>query len=226
MVKVKNDMNDTESNEENLRREAQGSGREGQETGNLEAVRLRSEAPARHAGRKRAKRPRCDTAVRQLSAEQRSRVDAWLFDGNMSYREVITLGQKELGTTLSLGALSRYFQQEVACGRRRKEPEGGNSYISLLESMIEAALRAAQTVEIGNDPRALAAFARVMVAARQEANEALRASTTREKFEFDAATACLIHQVKVKSIAEDEALDDGERILKIREAMFGPNLPS
>jgi hypothetical protein len=92
--------------------------------------------------------------------------------------------------------------------------------------MNEAALRAAQTVEIGNDPRSLAEFARILVAARQEANEALRASTIRQKFEFDAATACLIHQVKASSIAADEALDDGERILKIREELFGPNLPS
>jgi hypothetical protein len=171
------------------------------------------------------KRPRSDTAVRQLTPEQRAKVDAWLFDGQLCYREVIALCQKELGAAISLGSLSRYYQQELACGRQRQLRDSAGGYVSLLESMIESALRAAQTVEIGNDPRALAAFARVMVAARQEANEALRASTIREKFEFDAATACLIHQVKVKSIAEDEALDDGERILKIREELFGPNLP-
>jgi hypothetical protein len=91
--------------------------------------------------------------------------------------------------------------------------------------MNEAALRAVQTVEIGNDPRTLVDIARALTAARQEANESLRATTIREKFEFDAATACLVHQVKVSSIVEDESLDDGQRILKIREELFGPDLP-
>jgi hypothetical protein len=31
--------------------------------------------------------------------------------------------------------------------------------------------------------------------------------------------------VKVQSIASDEALDDRQRIMKIREELFGPNLP-
>ena len=91
--------------------------------------------------------------------------------------------------------------------------------------MNEAALRAVQTVEIGNDPRTLVDIARALTAARQEANQCLRATTFRQKFEFDAATACLVHQVKVQSIVEDEALDDGQRIMKIREELFGPNLP-
>jgi hypothetical protein len=91
--------------------------------------------------------------------------------------------------------------------------------------MNQATLRALERLELGNDPKVLAEYARVLVAARQEANHSLRASTTREKFEFDAATACLVHQVRVQSIVEDEALDDGQRIMKIREELFGPDLP-
>jgi hypothetical protein len=173
---------------------------------------------------KRGRRPRSDTNVRQLKPEQRARVDAWLFEGELSYREVVALCQKELGTELTLGSLSRYYQQELALGRRRAK-DSVSGYVSLLESMNEAALRAVQTVEIGNDPRTLVDIARVLTAARQEANESLRATTIREKFEFDAATACLVHQVKVSSIVEDDSLDDGQRILKIREELFGPDLP-
>jgi hypothetical protein len=174
--------------------------------------------------RKVGRRPRGDTAVRQLSPEQRARVDGWLFEGELSYREVVALCQKELGTELSTAALSRYYQQELALGRRR-EKDSVSGYVSLMESLNEAALRAVQTVEIGNDPRTLVDIARALTAARQEANESLRATTIREKFEFDAATACLVHQVKVSSIVEDEALDDGQRIMKIREELFGPDLP-
>src|ERR1700722_11779001 len=65
--------------------------------------------------RKLGRRPASNTAVRQLTPEQRARVDGWLFDGELSYREVVALCQKELGTPLSVASLSRYFQQELAC---------------------------------------------------------------------------------------------------------------
>ena len=98
--------------------------------------------------RKLGRRPASNTAVRQLTPEQRARVDGWLFDGELSYREVVALCQKELGTPLSVASLSRYFQQELACGRPRRTKDG-SGYVSLLESLNEAALRAVQTVEIG-----------------------------------------------------------------------------
>ena len=90
--------------------------------------------------------------------------------------------------------------------------------------MNQAALRAVGTTgDRARIPGSSRKHARVLVAARQEANQALRAATTRQKFEFDAATACLVHQVGVQSIAADEALDDGQRIMKIREELFGPD---
>ena len=117
-------------------------------------------------------------------------------------------------------------RQEQGGARRHAAGAGsGSGYLALLDSMNQAALRAARRVELSEDPRVVAQYARVLVSARQEANHALRAATTREKFEFDAATACLIHQVKVQSIASDESLDDGQRIMKIREELFGPDLP-
>jgi hypothetical protein len=178
------------------------------------------------------RRPRSDTAVRRLTPEQRAKVDGWLFDEQFSYAEVVLRCEKELGLALSKVNVGRYCRQEQANGRRRNASErsqpvqdGGSCYVEMLESMSRAAQRAAGQIEIRNDPRMLVEFARVLTAARQEANQALRATTTREKFEFDAATACLVHQVGVQNIVEDEALDDGQRILKIRTELFGPDLP-
>ena len=91
--------------------------------------------------------------------------------------------------------------------------------------MIRVALDTALSAEQPAERRVVADFAKVLISARRESHEALRAATTREKFEFDAATACLIHQVKTMAIAADESLDDGERIQKIREELFGPDLP-
>ena len=177
----------------------------------------------------RSRRPRSDTAVRRLTPEQRAQVDAWLFDEHLPYREVAARCQQELGVALTEDNVGSYCRQERAQGRSRTDGattmDGGAGYIATLEAMSRAAQRAAERIEITDDPRMLAEFARVMVAARREASESLRACTMRQKFEFDAATACLVHQVKMQSIVADEALSDGERILKIREELFGPNLP-
>lgn len=176
-------------------------------------------------GRKSTKRPRSDTAVRRLTPEQRAKVDAWLFDEQLPYRAVAARCLQELGIKLSTAGLCRYFRQELP-HRNRPQPSGSAGYLTLLEKLNDAALRAAEHIELDNDPRRLAEFARILVAARNEASHALRACTTRQKFEFDAATACLIHQVKMQCIAADESLDDCQRILKIREELFGPNLPA
>jgi hypothetical protein len=175
-------------------------------------------------GTKKGRRPRCDAAVRQLPPEQRAKVDAWLFDELLPYEEVIRRAQSELDAKLTRSGLSRYARQELA-GRIRTKPSGAAGYVALLETINHAVLRAAQRLELESDPKALAQFARVLVAARNEASHSLRACTTRQKFEFDAATACLVHQVKMQSIAGDESLDDTQRILKIREELFGPDLP-
>ena len=164
--------------------------------------------------------------MRGLTPEQRAKVDTWLFNEQLSYDVVAARCQTELGVAISPGCIGAYCRQEQGGARRHAAGAGsGSVYLALLNSMNQAALRAARHVEISDDPRVVAQYARVLVSARQEANHALRAATTREKFEFDAATACLIHQVKVQSIASDEALDDGQRIMKIREELFGPDLP-
>jgi hypothetical protein len=176
-------------------------------------------------GRKSGRRPRSDTGVRQrLDPDQRAKIDAWLFDEQLSYGDVAKRAEQELGQKFSVSGISRYSRQEK-CVRVARKTAGGSGYKALLQTLNDAALRAAQDVKIGNDPRALAEVAKVLVAARQEANHALRAATTREKFEFDAATACVIHQARVQAITADESLDDGQRILKVRQELFGPNLP-
>jgi hypothetical protein len=170
------------------------------------------------------RRPRSDTTVRRLTAEQRARVDVWLFDDLLSYKEVAARCHQELGVRIAANCIGVYCRQEQGV-RSRQKADAGQGYEALLEGLNRVALRAVERAEIGKDPRVLAEFARVLVSARQEANHSLRASTTRERFEFDAATACLAHQAKVQSIASDEALDDSQRILKIREELFGPDLP-
>jgi len=43
----------------------------------------------------------------------------------------------------------------------------------------------------------------------------------REKFEYDAAKKAMELAAEIKTVAADDALDDDEKIQKVREALFG-----
>jgi len=183
-------------------------------------------------GNQKQRRGRCDSILRRLLPEQRDQVDAWLFDERLPYDAVAEKCLKHFNLGIATSSVGRYCRSE---GKRPSRPRGtplfaanpGGAYVKLLENLNHALLKAAQNLDLeAADPDAIAKLTGVLIAARHEANHALRASTTREKFEFDAATACLIHQIRVKSIADDESLDDTARIQKIREELFGPNLPA
>ena len=59
----------------------------------------------------------------------------------------------------------------------------------------------------------------LMSSAEVRKDEELRLA--REKFEFDAAKKAMELAAEIKGIAADDALDDDEKIQKVREALFG-----
>ena len=178
------------------------------------------------------RRGRGDALLRSLPPDQRAQVDHWLFEERLPYPIVAERCHAQFKLKINPSSVGRYSRREQA-GHRPRQParaglcfaDPGAGYEALLAAMNQAALEAAKHLELESDPKSVADYARVLIAARNEANHSLRATTTREKYEFDAAAACLVHQVKLKSIAEDESLDDGQRIAKVREQLFGPELP-
>ncbi|MDB6066454.1 MAG: hypothetical protein JWR26_2662 [Pedosphaera sp.] len=80
---------------------------------------------------------------------------------------------------------------------------------------------------------------RVMIALRQEENErkrlALQAERTAQhgrkvallekRFQFSASVECLRHEKEMKEIMAKKEWDDGDKVMEIRERLFGPNLP-
>lgn len=57
--------------------------------------------------------------------------------------------------------------------------------------------------------------------AKAQATKEADLALAREKFEFDAAKKAMEFAAEIKSIAADDALDDDEKIQKVREALFG-----
>jgi hypothetical protein len=180
---------------------------------------------------------RSDSILSGLPPEQQAKVKQWLFEENQSFAAVAGRCRTDLGVEVSKTSVLRYYRREVsrrrleaALGRREGglDPAAGDAnecYAELVATAGEMALESARGEVDAEKRRVFVECTKLLIAARREGNYARRVDLAREKFEFDAATACLVHQVRVQSIVEDEALDDGQRILKIREELFGPDLP-
>jgi hypothetical protein len=183
-------------------------------------------------------KPRSDSKLHGLAAEQRAKLEGWLFGENRRLEEVAERCEKEFGVTVNETTVGRYRQREKArweterlagTGNGDTRPAPGTSaeekYRELLIRLAEFVLTKADDLEDEENRKMVAEFTKVLIAARRESNYAQRAALAREKFEFDAATACLLNQVEVQSVMKDEAMDDGERILKLRQELFGKDLP-
>jgi hypothetical protein len=186
-------------------------------------------------------KPKSSFKVYGLEPEQRAKVDEWLFKENLSTREVSKRCETEFQAPVSAASVSRYFrreklQQELRSAAKRIAAQSASArnqvdaremeFQCLLASARALARACAESEQMDAEKRrTFVDCLRLLISARREDHESLRAETTREKFEFDAATACLTHQIEMEEIVREESVNDGERILAIRRALFGPELP-
>jgi hypothetical protein len=182
-------------------------------------------------------KPRSDSKLHGLAAEQRAKLDVWLFTEGLTYKKVVELCLADLGVEVSQAGVCRYFREENE--RRMAQTSGGRAgpsawrlgietdggYRELMQRTERLALSAAKAGGRKGDFNRLVELTRLQIAARREANMAQRVALAQEKLEFDAATACLVHQKEIQAIASDDGLDEGDRIRAIREELFGANLP-
>ena len=78
----------------------------------------------------------------------------------------------------------------------------------------------------------LAHVTRLMIAVRKEDNERRRVelhgrkvALAEKRFQFSASVECLRHEKEMKEIMAKKEWDDGDKVMEIRERLFGPNLP-
>jgi hypothetical protein len=218
------DGNFTEANEENKWAE-----RERGDNGTSKIGDLRFEKGT-------GSKARSDSKLNGLTAEQQASVKRWLFEDNLSFRRVVELCRAELGVEVGQSSVVRYYRREVSvrrlekCLRRREGSVGANGsgqdgYADLLATAEELALESARGEVDDAKRRAFVDCMKLLIAARREGNYARRVALAREKFEFDAATACVMRQMEIQMVMEDESLTDEERIRSVREELFGENLP-
>ena len=187
-------------------------------------------------------KPKGNSILDRMPVEQRAELDKWLFDENATYRSVVERCQKEFGVKVALPSVARYYQREFRARSLERfsrtihqknellkimnEKQHPNGNYELMIRMAEnMAVEEALKPEDERDYRKVGYLARLIIAAKEESSTAIHAEIARCKYEYDFATECLIHKVKFDAILAEEGLDDGERIEKIREELFGPDLP-
>ena len=181
---------------------------------------------------------RSDSTWANLTPEQRDSLESWLFVENLGYAEVLERARKEFGLNSSLPSLAR-FRRRLSVERTHRESLGMDDILRQVvdadlpsEKLTSAAMNLAAkqlllcAIESPHKTKEFARFARVLFAHQQQHTRQSWLNIARCKFEFDAATATLIHHLKIQEHIDDESLSDEQKIRKIREDMFGPeNLP-
>src|SRR5882762_3607895 len=147
------------------------------------------------------RRIRCDSKLRGLPTELRVKVDAWLFEEDWTYEEVVEECLREFGLQVSKSSVGRYYER-VSADRFAKlqrekrmalEPElsPAEAYEVLLWRIGTIALELMDE-EVVNS-KAVVMLARVLLAARREKHMATRVWVERRKAENWMARECLRH---------------------------------
>jgi hypothetical protein len=180
---------------------------------------------------------RSDSTWAALTPEQRESLEDWLFEENLGYTEALERAQKEFGVTASKTSLIRFYQR-AAAERAKREfldlettiremkglevdvPEMRSAAMCLItKRLMKLSLESPEQV------KEMAWLGSVLV--QNEAQSIKRGwlNIGREKFQYDAATACMIHKLRIDEVMADESMTDGQQVQKIREEIFGPILP-
>jgi flagellar biosynthesis GTPase FlhF len=168
-------------------------------------------------------------------------MNKWLFEENATYREVIDRCRKEFGVNVVITTVARYYQREFRARSLERFSRSIHEKKEILKIVsdkqepqddYELMLRMAETMAVEEalkpdkerDYRKVGYLARLIISAREEATSRMHADLALQKAQYDIATTCLMHKIKMDLICE-ETKDEREMIEKIREELFGPNLP-
>ncbi|MDB6067032.1 MAG: hypothetical protein JWR26_3240 [Pedosphaera sp.] len=191
-------------------------------------------------------KPNSSSILHGLPPEQRERVNLWLFEENVSYEEVADRCRKIMEVKVSRSSVQRYYERECIV-RRLEGPACGVGELKKMAASLGKHTEEEYSIAVGIARQVAAAEAlkpehhanigklnemlRMMVAVRKEDNERKRVELHRRKvalaekrFQFNAAIECFEHERDMKEIMAKK-VEDGEKVMEIRERLFGPDLP-
>jgi hypothetical protein len=146
---------------------------------------------------------RCDCKLTGLPAAQRVKVDAWLFEEGLTYKEVVEGCLREFGLKVSKSSVGRYCERistnRFAKIQREKrmalEPElsPAEAYKELLQRIAVLAWEEMDQPLEDINHKVVVRLVRVLIAARREKHVETRVMVERRKVENWLARECLRH---------------------------------
>jgi hypothetical protein len=189
------------------------------------------------------RKPHSASRIHSLTAAQLQQLDEWLFQENLSYRDIGRRWKTKFGFNLDQHAISRYYRdtkQKQNLDEIIARAHHANATVKKLaqnpvetsKAILQIAGQLAFDTAVQNasgeqpDLDTLRKVMDVYLDTRKDDREAGKLELDREKWEFDASRACLQHQAELQTITTDQSLDEDARILAIRQRLFGLNLPN
>lgn len=180
------------------------------------------------------RKPRSDAVLLNLPEEQQCKLADWLLNG-MPYHEAKLLAEEEFGVALkSLSAFQDFWQQvcqPLLLAKRRKlagaaderaeeaKRSPGQFDLATLDAIAQKAYELAESANA--DPKDVKSLMMLLLKARDQNFEEKKLAFDRQKFEFDAAAACLKQLPTLKAISTNKALNQNEKVEQIRLRLFG-----
>jgi hypothetical protein len=180
---------------------------------------------------------RDDSTWNRLKAEQREKLESWLFDENLGYVETLARVQKEFGVDATISSLGRFYR------RRARERQSGEMLAAavqaneLNEMPVSAdTLRAAAVKVIGKavlklaiekpgQVQELAALTKLLLESQDNEIRLGRLKLAERYFHYEETAAAWDELPKLKAYLEavgaDQSLDDKAKLERVQAILFG-----
>jgi hypothetical protein len=179
-------------------------------------------------------KPRSDSTLDNLPPNQRETLERWLFEENLGYEAAAKRLHADFNIKSSTTGVWGFYQRRAQARLldritrnkakanavvERFTQEPADLYRGALNMISEIAFDKATKEEL--DVETIYNFTKLLIAGRKEDVRAEALTLARDRFQFDAAKACLAHLPALRSIAQDNKLDQNAKLDAIRQKLFG-----
>lgn len=178
-------------------------------------------------------KPKSNAKLLNLPEEQQAKLADWLL-GGMPYHEARVLTQKEFGVSASNSVFSDFFQQVCAphlLARRRDlgstaqaraeeaKLNPGEFDAATMDALRQKAYALAEAPNA--NPKDVKAVMTLLLKAQDLGLKKDQLALDKDRFQFDAAKACLKQLPGLRKIAADNSLNETDKLTEARQLLFG-----
>jgi hypothetical protein len=175
------------------------------------------------------------SALDKLPQNQQDALEAWLFEEKLDYKKCIERLRLDFDVKTTDSSLSRFYKrvknrrildgisESVTLSKaveQKFRDEKADLYPAILQRVGQMAFDQSVTGEKA-DPELIYNFTKLLIAGQKEESRRQQIALQRERFQFDAAKACLRKLPELKEVATSNALNQDEKIAAVCGILFG-----